>query len=649
MFGEDTEQNISQIKLRSCLMKTLQTLLIILVLGIGQVTWSHAAEVKITASDAAADDQFASSVSISGDYAIVGAVVDDHSGQTDAGSAYIFKRDGANWTQQAKLIASDAAASDYFGRSVSISGDYAIVGAQFHDNGLSNSGAAYIFYRNEGGSDNWGQQAELTASDATAGDEFGMGVSISGDYVIVGAWFDGGQLGSAYIFKRNGTNWTQQAKLTASDGMSGDRFGYPVSISGDYAVVGAGNDDHAGGTNAGSAYIFYRNEGGSDNWGQQVKLTASDAAGNDIFGNAVSISGDYAVIGAYHDEHSGLTNAGSAYTFYRNEGGTDNWGQQAKLTAGDAAAEDKFGSVASISGDYVIVGAASADHSGETDAGAAYSFLRSGSAWSQQAKLTASDAAAVDAFGDSVAINGDYAIVGARMDDHSGITDAGSAYIYHSINDLSLPVELSLFTATTSSDNVILTWRTETEVDNAGFSIYRSERTAGEDASSSGNYTEIAFVEGARNAGMPTDYQFTDKKAEPGKTYFYYLEDIDIAGEKNKSGIIKVVLPPAKFVGAIPSKFALLQNFPNPFNPETWLPYQLAESAPVSIRIFDPKGRIVRTVYFGEQQAGSYRTKDKAAYWDGKNDYGERVSSGVFFYQLKAGKFSAVRKMIIIK
>jgi hypothetical protein len=110
-----------------------------------------------------------------------------------------------------------------------------------------------------------------------------------------------------------------------------------------------------------------------------------------------------------------------------------------------------------------------------------------------------------------------------------------------------------------------------------------------------------------------------------------------------------VSIPPAKLEPPIPSKFALLQNFPNPFNPERWIPYQLADTAPVTIRIYDQKGKIIRTLDFGNQQAGSYVTKDKAAYWDGKNEHGERVASGVYFYQLKAGKFSAVRKMMIIK
>ena len=179
-------------------------------------------------------------------------------------------------------------------------------------------------------------------------------------------------------------------------------------------------------------------------------------------------------------------------------------------------------------------------------------------------------------------------------------------------------------------------------MNNLGFGIYRSEKK-------DGNYTRLAFVEGAGNSAMPNDYQFTDKKAEAGKTYFYYLEDVDITGEKSKSKIIKVVVPPAKPVQPIPKKFRLLQNFPNPFNPDTWLPYELASDAPVSIEIYNIQGQLVRQLNFGKQEAGSYVTKDKAVYWNGKNERGEKVASGVYWYTLRAGEFNATQRMVILK
>jgi hypothetical protein len=207
--------------------------------------------------------------------------------------------------------------------------------------------------------------------------------------------------------------------------------------------------------------------------------------------------------------------------------------------------------------------------------------------------------------------------------------------------DTSLPVTLSSFTANAEGGAVKLVWRTETEINNVGFTVYRSE-------AKDGNYTRITFVNGAGSNGMPTDYQFEDTKVEQGKTYFYYIEDIDITGERNKSNILKVVVP-VKPVIQIPKQFALLQNFPNPFNPETWIPYELPDDVAVSIFIYNVQGRLVRRLALGEQSAGSYVTRDKAVYWDGKDDRGEKVASGVYWYTFRAGDFDATRRMVIVK
>jgi len=384
-------------------------------------------ETKIIPSDGAERDQFGYSVSIDGDTAIVGALNDDDAGVSDAGSAYIFTRSGTEWTQAVKLTASDAAAGDLFGYSVSIDGDTAIVGAinDDDDDAGIQSGSAYIFTRS---GTEWTQAVKLTASDAAASDWFGDSVSIDGDTAIVGA--RGGD--SAYIFTRSGTEWTQAAKLTASDGAAGDWFGVFVSIDGDTAIVGAVKDDDAGVRDAGSAYIFTRS---GTEWTQAVKLTASDAAASDWFGHFVSIDGDTAIVGAVNDDDAGVRDAGSAYIFTRS--GTE-WTQAVKLTASDAAAGDQFGYFVSIDGDTAIVGAINDDDAG-TSSGSAYIFTRSGTEWTQAAKLTASDAAAYDWFGISVSIDGDTAIVGALRDDDAG-NWSGSAYIYEITTDTIPPM-----------------------------------------------------------------------------------------------------------------------------------------------------------------------------------------------------------------
>ncbi|MCD4825171.1 MAG: FG-GAP repeat protein, partial [Phycisphaerae bacterium] len=340
---------------------------------------------------------------------------------------------GAGWAdvvQDAKLTASDAAADDAFGYSAGISGSYVVTGAYADDDAGSGSGSAYIYYKDQGGVGNWGQQVKLTASDAAGGDYFGRSVDISGAYTVVGAYNNdenGSNSGSAYIFYRDegGTNnWGQQVKLTASDAVANDYFGRSVAISGSYAIAGAyANDDN--GTMSGSAYVFYKDQGGANNWGQQVKLTASDAAASDYFGRSVAVSGSYAIAGAYGDDDGGSF-SGSAYVFYKDQGGANTWGQQMKLTASDAAESDNFGQAVAIAGDYAVAGAYGNDDAG-SNSGSAYVFKRDGDQWTQVAKLTASDAAEEDRFGYSVAIDGDKILIGAYWDDDNG-DGSGSVY-----------------------------------------------------------------------------------------------------------------------------------------------------------------------------------------------------------------------------
>ena len=381
--------------------------------------------VKLIASDAAAGDRFGTSVAVDGDTTAVGVPYDDHSNRTDAGSAYVFVRSAGVWTVQAKLTASDAAPGDYFGVSVAVSGDTAVVGAGCDDHTGGNcAGSAYVFVRSGG---IWTQQAKLTASDASQYNAFGHRVSLSGDTAAVGALGYRNQTGSAYVFVRSGGVWRQQAKLTASDAAAFDYFGYSVFISSDTVVIGAYEDDHAAGTDAGSAYVFVKPAGGWGDMTETAKLTASDAAAGDKFGVSVSVSGDTAVVGALFDTHAGGYQAGSVYVFVNYSGA---WIEQAKLTASDAAASDYFGVSICVSDDTTVIGAYGRDLSGVTNAGSAYAFMRSGGVWTQQAKLTASDAAASDYFGYAVTVSGDTAVIGAYADDHAGGTDAGSAYVF---------------------------------------------------------------------------------------------------------------------------------------------------------------------------------------------------------------------------
>jgi len=366
---------------------------------------------KVLASEGEASDNIGCSVSISGDRAIVGAHKDDIS----TGSAYVLHWDGSGWITEQKLTASNGEASDNFGSSVSIYGDTAIIGATGDDDKGDSAGAAYIF-RLDGGT--WVQETKLTASDGAASDWFGYSVSISGDRVIVAAYGDddnGAGSGSVYMYKRNGSSWTDEQKLTASDGEASDNFGRSVSISGDTAIVGAIGDDDKG-DSAGAAYVF-RLDG--DTWVQETKLTASDGAASDWFGYSVSIYGDRAIAGAHRDD--GYT--GSAYVFTRT--GTV-WEQEQKLTGDDG---DNFGYSVSLSGERAIVGAYH-DTACGSDSGSASVYHLDGTTWVEEQKIVPPDGAACDYFGSSVCISGDRAIVGSPEDDDSG-NGCGSAYIYH--------------------------------------------------------------------------------------------------------------------------------------------------------------------------------------------------------------------------
>ena len=360
-----------------------------------------------------ANTQFGYSLATSAGRAIVGAPFDDDSG-LDSGSAYVFGG-SASWRQLAKLIALDEAAGDQFGYSVAISGDLVIVGARGDDDGGSASGSAYIFDRSAG----WSQIAKLTASDAERGDEFGYSVAISGNLAVVGARLDrdgGSASGAGYVFDGS-TGWDQVTKLTASDAAANDQFGTSVAISGDLAIVGAPGDRDDG-PDSGSAYLF----DGSTGWSQIAKLTASDAAAVDRFGTSVAINGDLAIVGAPLDDDGG-PDSGSAYLFDASTG----WGEVAELTASDAGRGDEFGYSVAIGDDVAIVGAWDDDDVGSAS-GSAYLFDGS-TGWGQIAKLTASDAGRGDEFGYSVAISGDLAVAGARLDDDSG-SASGSAYVF---------------------------------------------------------------------------------------------------------------------------------------------------------------------------------------------------------------------------
>jgi len=377
---------------------------------------------KITAKDAGVGDKFGFSISLDGDTAVVGAMENDNS----AGAVYVFVGGGSQWEQQAKLVAGDREVGDWFGYSVALQGDTVAIGSRADDDKGGNSGSAYVFVR-EG--EDWSQRAKLLASDGEAGDLFGHSISLDDDTIVVGTIGDGDKgfhAGAVYVFVRSGEQWTQQAKVVPDDGAYRDEFGTSVGLVGDTLIVGSiGDDDN--GSKSGSVYVYQRD---GETWNFKTKLLADDGEMSDNFGTSVSLDGDTLVIGTPADDDMGPT-SGSAYVFV---GSGEDWDQVAKLVAGDGEANSQFGESVSLLGDTVVVGAVN-DNDGPISCGSAYVFVRNRRAkWKEAAKIIAGDRAECDNAGGSVSLSGDTVIVGAQNDDDAG-NNSGSAYIFRGLND----------------------------------------------------------------------------------------------------------------------------------------------------------------------------------------------------------------------
>ncbi|MHC5113354.1 MAG: FG-GAP repeat protein [Planctomycetota bacterium] len=269
----------------------------------------------------------------------------------------------------------------------------------------------------------------LVADDGASGDDFGAAVSIDGIIAVVGAPEDddaGSSSGAAYAYRFDGAEWAQEQKLTASDADSGDDYGFSVAVSGETIVVGSPRDDTLAGSRAGSVYVYVF-DGGTLQWVEQDQLFANDAAADDRFGTSVAIDGDTIVVGATQDD-DGLPNAGAGYVFTRTAGV---WGQQDKLTAAmPTGTNQHLGRSAGVDGDVAVLGAWQSAPDGMFSVGAAWVFRRSGSTWSEEQKLTASDAADFRWFGLSVAISDPVIAVGAYGDRADDLSESGGAYLF---------------------------------------------------------------------------------------------------------------------------------------------------------------------------------------------------------------------------
>jgi hypothetical protein len=391
-------------------------------------------EQFFAASNADTLDRYGQSVAVSENNILVGAFRDDTSAN-DAGAAYLYQFNSVTgvW-DETLLLAADGAADDFFGKRVSISGNSALIGAIGDDDGGADSGAAYLFQYNPS-TNNW-DQLKLTASDAAAGDSFGTDVSISDNNIIIGALGDddnGATSGSAYLFQYNSLtdNWIE-TKLTASDGAAGDQYGNKVAVSDNNVIIGAISDQDNG-VGSGSAYIYQYNAL-TNSWVEKVKLVPSDGAASDNFGSSVAISGNRAIVGAWKDDDNGAQ-SGSAYIFEFNPV-TFAW-DETKLVPTDGQTEDQFGIAVGISGSTAIVGAWLDDQNG-ANSGAVYEFQYNASSdqWVQFKRL-AGNGQPADNFGYSVAIH-DHTIAVGAIGATTSTTNAGAVSLFQ-INHQSTP------------------------------------------------------------------------------------------------------------------------------------------------------------------------------------------------------------------
>jgi len=370
---------------------------------------------KLIPHDGDTGSIFGYNVRISGNYAIVGASTEKLN-NIRTGVAYVYKNENNRWKLQNKLTADDAEFRDSFGESVGISGNYAIVGAWGNDDGAYQTGSAYIFHNNNG---IWEQQAKLLASDGLEYDHFGKKVAIYDNYAVVAARDDeddGYNGGTVYIYKNNGGNWDFHQKLDAADGADYFHFGTSVDINGNHLLVGTvANVDEQ------RAYM-YKNVDGI--WQLEDILIPDDGEINEGFAKSVHIDGDYAIIGALNDTDNGA-NSGSAYIF-KLIGNV--WQQQEKLLAFDGSINDLFGASVSISGNYALIGAIH-DNINDINSGSSYLFENIEDNWVFHSKQSASDGELRDYFG-SVDIDGDYSIIGAWHNSNEKGINAGAAYIF---------------------------------------------------------------------------------------------------------------------------------------------------------------------------------------------------------------------------
>ena len=520
-------------------------------------------------------------------------------------------------------------------------------------------------------------EGEVVPRPAGGDTNWGHSVDISETTLIAGYTSYVGNGGGVFIMEYNGKKWELLQQMKTPDGNTRDWYGHAVAIEGDIAVVSAyehgGKRPTAGGRLGGGpglVYIYKREKG----FAEMAQLKGGDIKNDDRFGYSVDISGNTLIAGTpFHDEEKG-----AVYIFERDG---DKWKETAKLQADDAGVKNRFGWDCAVHENTIVVGAPLAAAPARLS-GAAYVFKRQGDAWAQVAKVTPEDGDGGDGFGVSVDVSKSRIIVGANKDENEvKKRGSGSAYIFQLIGD-AVTQEAKL-TADEPQESAGFGLTVALDVNRALVGAPSADTKRGDDSGAAYAFLKdgpnwvlqarVIPVKGVdESKGLTSGDNMGSAVAIDGKFgrrlnfaavgvqwdahpdggddegSVYVFDTADAEGLNIKLS----VEPRSDFAltmfGDI-KRTALLQNFPNPFNPETWIPYTLADNADVNVHIYDVEGKLVRKLDIGYQRAGSYLNRGKAVYWDGRDQLGESVSSGIYFYTLKADAFSDTRRMVILK
>lgn len=482
---------------------------------------------KVVSSDNEDGDHFGTGIDIDGNYAVVGANVEDGAG-SDRGAAYVFYYNGSTWVEQAKLTILNPEDDDLLGWSVSISGDVIVLGAYQASAGGIWRGAAYVYEKPLNGWQDATENAILTASNAGDNDFFGNSVAIEENVIVVGAngvQGLGNNRGAAYVFEKSGANWvtaTEDAILSASDGGNNDYLGRSVKISNDVIIVGASGHN----SNQGAIYVYEKPTAGWISSTETAKLVSSDGVNGDSFGYNIDIENDVIVGGAFLKNGVG-TNRGSAYVFHRSAGGWINSTEDAILSASDSEDGDSFGTYVSVKNDIIVVTAYLEDGAG-TDRGAAYIYEKSGNNWtsmSETTKYLASNTSDDDQLGLGLGMNDYFISVGAWKSDGAG-TDRGAAYF---IEIFDSPSVVSIDADNITQNGVRLLADINDNNSSTTVSFYYG--------TSSGNYSSNTFASGspiAAKSGV-SSVSLDVSGLSPRKTYYYQVVAVNAYGTTTSS------------------------------------------------------------------------------------------------------------------